>query len=322
MNMKRIIAGFVRGIAPVPALFVMAIGLLSGASSSAQQLPQVSQFLSQRYMMNPAVAGERPEFEVRAMNRYQWTGITDAPRTFVLSLQGPLRNPKIGLGGHLFTDNAGPTRRTGIQLSYAYHLRLNDYTKLALGVSMGMLQFAIDGSKITLSSQDDPALFGELSSQLVFDACFGAYLYGDDFYIGASAPQMLRNQINLYESSNPSLSRLENHFYGFGGYRWKINDQFMLEPAILVKYVSPAPLKTDINLRCHYRDMVWAGASWRSNDAWVAMVGYNWNQRLMVGYSFDFSTSNIRNHSDGTHEIQLGFRFGTETRKPEPAGKE
>jgi type IX secretion system PorP/SprF family membrane protein len=321
MKEKRIIAGISRPEALASALFALAIAFVLPASLLSQQLPQVSQFASQKYMMNPAVAGERMEMEARAMNRYQWTGITDAPRTFIFSLQSPLRNPSIGVGGYLFTDNAGPTRRTGIQLSYAYHLRLNEYTKLSLGLSGGMLQFAIDGSKIDLANQDDPALYGELSSQLVFDACFGAYLYGDDYYIGASAPQILRNQIDLYNSSDPSLSRLENHYYFFGGYKWKVNDLFMLEPAFLVKYVSPAPVKTDINLRCHYRDMLWAGASWRSNDAWVAMVGYNWNQRLMAGYSFDFSTSNIRNHSDGTHEIQLGFRFGTETRKPDPAGK-
>ncbi len=275
----------------------------------AQQLPQVSQYLSQAYMMNPAVAGSKTEFEARSMNRYQWVGITDAPRTFVLSLQGPLRNPKVGLGGYLFTDNAGPTRRTGIQFSYAYHFKLNDYTKLSLGMSMGMLQFAIDGSKITLGEQGDPALFSQLSDQIVFDATFGAYLYGEDYYIGFSAPQMLQNQINLYDSETQSLSKLEDHYYLFGGYKWQVNDDFMLEPSALFKYVFPAPLKVDISARAFYRKMVWLGASWRSNDAWVAMAGYEWNERLMIGYSYDFSTTNIRRHSDGTHEIQLGFRF-------------
>jgi hypothetical protein len=54
--MKRTIAGILRGIAPVPALYALVFGLVGGYSLSAQQLPQVSQFLSQKYMMNPAVA--------------------------------------------------------------------------------------------------------------------------------------------------------------------------------------------------------------------------------------------------------------------------
>jgi type IX secretion system PorP/SprF family membrane protein len=293
-------------------LYVIAlcVFLLSVAEKGqAQQLPQVSQYFSQAYMMNPAVAGSKTEFEARSMNRYQWVGITDAPRTFVLSLQGPLRNPNIGLGGYLFTDNAGPTRRTGIQFSYAYHLKLNDYTKLGFGISMGMLQFAIDGSKITLSDQGDPALYSQLSDQIVFDATFGAYLHGEDYYIGLSAPQMLQNQIDLYDSETQSLSKLEDHYYLFGGYKWKINDDFMLEPSALIKYVFPAPVKVDVSARAFYKESIWAGASWRSNDAFVAMAGYEWDKRLMIGYSYDFSTSNIRNHSDGTHEIQLGFRF-------------
>jgi hypothetical protein len=29
----------------------------------------------------------------------------------------------------------------------------------------------------------------------------------------------------------------------------------------------------------------------------------------MIGYSFDFTTTNIKKYSTGTHEIMLGIRF-------------
>lgn len=276
---------------------------------TSQQLPQISMFMDNAYVMNPAFGGSKPYFEVRGMNRSQWTGITDAPRTFTLSLHGPLKNPHIGLGGHLFTDNVGPTRRTGIQLSYSWHFFLNEDMKLGLGLSAGALQFAIDGSKITLAEDGDPALFGEMRSQTTFDATFGALLYTDDYYVGFSLPQLLQNQVKLYESGDQATNRLEDHYFLMAGYKYQLSDDWAVEPSALVKYVNPAPIKWEISARAWYRNMVWAGASYRSNDAMVAMAGYEYSEVLSIAYSYDLTLSGLREHTTGTHEILIGFRF-------------
>lgn len=60
-------------------------------NSTAQQLPQFTQYQLNDYVINPAVAGSRPYFEAKSNNRYQWEGITDAPRTFTLGINGPLK---------------------------------------------------------------------------------------------------------------------------------------------------------------------------------------------------------------------------------------
>lgn len=295
-----------------PMLFALVGVLAMHNSVNAQQLPQTSNFLGQKYMMNPAVGGSSEDFEVRSLNRYQWAGVTDAPRTFILSLQGPLKDRNIGLGGYIFTDNAGPTRRTGFQLSYAYHLRINEYTRLGLGVSAGLLQFAIDGTKITLTDQNDPALYSELNNTLLFDASFGTHLYGEDYYIGISAPQLLRNRVDLFDSETADQSRLEDHYYLFGGYRWAVSESFTLEPSALLKYNAPAPFNLDLGMIAHYRDMIYIGGYYRLNEASSAIIGYEWKERLSIAYAYDFSFSNIGNYSDGTHEVQIGFRFGPE----------
>lgn len=275
----------------------------------AQQLPQISMFRENEYVLNPAIGGSLDHFQVRGMNRSQWAGITDAPRTFTLAMHGPLKNPHIGLGGHLFTDNVGPTRRTGIQLSYSWHFFLNEKMRLGLGLSAGMLQFAIDGSKITLAEEGDPALFSELRAQTVFDATFGAYLYTDDYYVGLTLPQLLQNQIRLYESVDQATNRLEDHYLLMAGYKYRFNDTWMVEPVVLLKYVSPVPLKWDLNLRAWYQEMAWAGVSYRSNDAMVVMAGYEYQQSISIAYAYDLTVSGLREHTTGTHEIILGFRF-------------
>ncbi|MCB0760082.1 MAG: type IX secretion system membrane protein PorP/SprF [Flavobacteriales bacterium] len=284
--------------------------LLSGTSSIAQQLPQFSQYSNNLYVINPAYAGTESYFDVKAANRYQWAGITDAPRTFTLSLSAPFRNPHMAMGGYLFVDNVGPTRRTGAQVSYGWHMNLSEGLKLGLAASVGLTQFTIDGSRITMAEDGDPALLGQLSSKLVVDAKFGAMVYHEKFYAGITLPQLIQNRVDLYESQEPGLSRLEDHYMLLAGYKYQLNDDFMLEPSVLVKYVTPAPIKIDVTLRAHFRKMVWAGVSWRNNDAFVAMLGYEWRQSLSIGYSYDFTTSHLKNYSDGTHEIVLGFKFG------------
>src|SRR5688572_25102725 len=136
-----------------PLLLFAAIALACNAW--AQQLPQLTQYQFNDYVFNPAVAGSRPFFELRSGHRYQWVGIQDAPRTFTLSAATPL-GEKMGVGGYIFTDHVGPTRRTGFQLSYAYHLRLTGDLKLSMALSAGLLQFLIDGSKITFHDPGDP----------------------------------------------------------------------------------------------------------------------------------------------------------------------
>lgn len=286
--------------------------LLIGATSitlSAQQLPHYSQFDQNRYVLNPGVAGSMDQFEVRAINRSQWTGVTDAPRTFALSLQGPLKNKKVGLGGYLFTDNVGPTRRTGIQFSYSYHLQLNDKIKLGLAASMGALQFTIDGSKIQLAEEGDPALFSELNSQTVFDAKFGAYMYHENWYVGVTLPQLLQNQIQLYESTTGDLSKLEDHYFLMGGYTHTINDDWKVSTNALIKYVAPVPPQFDINFKGHYKDMVFAGLGYRHNDALIFMAGYEYREAISIGFAYDMTTTDIRNYSNGTYEVFVGFRF-------------
>lgn len=289
------------------AIILGFIGYMASVST-AQQLPQISQFMLNNYAINTAFAGKDSLIEARMLNRYQWTGITDAPRTFNLSFQGRLKNPKVGLGGIVFTDNAGPTRRMGVNLSYAYHLNLTENWKLGLSVAAGALQFSIDGTRIELDEEDDPALYSQLRSQLVFDASFSALVYRENFYVGVTLPQLLQNELDLFESLSEEDNKLEDHYYVTAGYRYDINDTWSVEPAILAKYVSPAPLKTDFSMRVIYGNKVWLGSTYRTQDAIAFFLGYNYNNQLSIGYSYDMSTTEIRSFSASTHELTLGFR--------------
>ena len=151
--------------------------LVIGLSARAQQLPQYSQYMLNQMAINPAVAGKDEFAEVRSNSRLQWVGITDAPRTYILTLQGPIQDKNMGLGMNLYTDIVGPTRRTGLTFSYAYHLKLQKELFLSMGLSAGILQWGIDGSKITLHDEGDLQLLTTYQTTYVPDFGAGFYLY-------------------------------------------------------------------------------------------------------------------------------------------------
>ncbi|MCB9335727.1 MAG: type IX secretion system membrane protein PorP/SprF [Flavobacteriales bacterium] len=275
----------------------------------AQQLPHFSQYYLNDYLINPAIAGTRPYFEGKSAHRYQWEGITDAPRTYTLSAHGPTKNQKMGLGGYLFTDHVGPTRRTGFNLSYAYHLKINESLNLSLGLSAGVLQFMIDGSKITLRESDDDIITNGVQSVLLPDAGFGFYLYHEKYYFGFSAPQLLNSRVTFFKDGRNPEGTLPSHFFVNGGYRFVLDEDFTIEPSVFVKYVKPAPVQVEGTLRVIYQDKLWLAGTYRDKDAITASLGYLINNSFTIAYAYDFTTTNLKNYSNGTHELMVGVRF-------------
>jgi len=89
-----------------------------------------------------------------------------------------------------------------------------------------------------------------------------------------------------------------------------IAENWKLKPSTLIKYTGAAPLQVDLNVNVLFKEMVWAGVSFRSGDSFTGLLEYQANDRFRVGYAHDFTISQIRDYSSGTHEIMIGFDFG------------
>jgi type IX secretion system PorP/SprF family membrane protein len=300
----------------LPLLFLMCANV-----ALAQQLPQYSQYFLNEYAINPAVAGKDNFFEARTSQRHQWIGITDAPRTYTLSVYGPLARQTMGVGAYVFTDIVGPTRRTGFQASYAYHLKFTDDIRLSLSASLGILNYAMDGSKIDLREDNDPSLGNSYQNNTLPDAKFAMYLYTKKLYVGLTVPQLILNQLDLYQE-NSIENRLVPHIMGLVGYKIQISDDLMLEPSVLVKYVNPAPLKMDITLRAYYQEKVWIGLNYRTNESFTPVFGYTYKDFITFAYGYDVLTNNLKNYASGSHEIMLGIRFSRGSKQVPKAGLE
>jgi hypothetical protein len=65
----------------------------------------------------------------------------------------------------------------------------------------------------------------------------------------------------------------------------------------------------DAGVKFDWRDQIWLGASYRHKDAVSFLGGFAYKDFLVIAYSYDMTTSNLKNYSDGTHEMMVGVRF-------------
>ena len=190
----------------------------------SQQLPQLTQFMDNSYVINPAFAGMEDFYQVRTSIRNQWTGITDAPSTTILSIYGK-QEENIGLGGVIFNDQYGHTSRAGGAVSYAYHLAVSEKIKLSLAISGGFTQFKIDKNGWNVANPNDPLTQGDVIVETVPDATFGFNFYSEKWYLGVSIPQLLSSNLNLLDNnfaetlSGEQTGSLSNHMYIMGSYK-------------------------------------------------------------------------------------------------------
>ena len=281
----------------------------------AQQLPQMTQYMINNYAVNPAVAGMYDYYQVKTNIRNQWVGITDAPITTILSVYGK-RSEHVGLGGMVFNDQVGHTSRNGASLSYAYHFSLAKEVKMSLALSGGFVQLKIDKLGWNLQNPDDPLVQGDMIVDAVPDATFGFNVYGKNWYIGASVPQLLSTNLDLldpdftrnYTAITTSEGSLERHLFVLGSYNHSFNPYWAVEPTFFFKSVS-ADYQFDFGLKTIYNDKLWFGLDYRSNGDLGALLGYSIQERFEIGYSYDIISSDLNGYSQGSHEFMLGIKF-------------
>jgi len=292
-------------------LFCLALLLAGGVMG--QQLPLNSQYTLNQYEINPAVAGSDDGLPLGFTFRKLWMGMEGSPSIQTLSAHMEVAE-HMGVGLKVFNVSSGPLRRTGGEVTYAYHIPLSGGKQnLSFGLSGLFYQYKLDLSGLNVRDPDDPVLTNSEESMIVPDVSFGTYFYGENYYVGLAVPQLLSRKVDL--KSDVELEQQQvRHYFLHGGYRFDINEQFSLEPSVLMKLIEAGIFQADINVRMTYNKMVSFGLSYRTGDALVVQLGYQ-SQNFLIGYAYDITLSDVRTASSGSHEIMMIYTFENFLRK-------
>ncbi len=285
---------------------VFIIAIVFCTVTYAQQQPQYSQYMYNMSTVNPAYAtGQSGLISTGLLYRQQWTGIEGGPRTANVFGNIPI-SEKIELSVNYVNDRIGdaiPVNNDYVNIDFAYVTRISDRARLSYGLKAGINSFKIDPSGSDVAN--DPA-FSDNTATTELNIGAGLYLFTSNFYAGISSPNVLPGDVDI---NGVGVSETKTHIYGVAGYVFDFIDEVRLKPSVVIKQVIDSPLTFDISLNSLMYDRFELGVSYRYTDSFIALAGFNITPGLKIGYSYDFSVSDLSGYNDGSHEIVLLYNF-------------
>ncbi len=294
-------------------LLIVSSALGTFYSANAQHDPIYTQYMFNMLPVNPAYAGSRDVISMTALYRKQWINVAGAPRTLAFSADAPLKRKHIGLGVNIINDRIGVFDNTTLMAVFAYRIHLRK-SILSFGMQGGITQVsALFGNVRT--NDAGTITDGAFSQNLVLvqpNIGVGVYYTSDKFYMGLSIPHILNNQLHSAVSSfnvdrKPAYL---SQFFLIAGYIFRLNQEMVLKPSTLWKYVYGAPIQFDLNCNLWIYDKVAVGLSYRSMTALSVLLELQVTNEIRIGYAYDWTFTRLKNFTYGGHEIMLRYEFG------------
>ncbi|MCK5538223.1 MAG: type IX secretion system membrane protein PorP/SprF, partial [Bacteroidales bacterium] len=266
----------------------------------------LSQYMTNLLPTNAAYAGTSGNLNATLISRNQWVGFEGAPQTNVLLINSPLIKRNFGVGLTLIQDKVGPLVQTLVFGDAAYNFQLTEKIRLSMGVKAGFNVQQPDFGGLDLSNPNDPTFAEVPEVELLPNFGFGLFMYNPKYYFGISSPKLKKNELN-FGAVGEETGGEERHYFVIGGYVFDLKENLKYKPTFFYKMVNGAPPSFEISNTFIYKDKIWLGAFWRVGDAIGTMLQYNINRNLKVGYSYDYSITELSSVSSGTHEVLLSY---------------
>ncbi|MDX6191256.1 type IX secretion system membrane protein PorP/SprF [Flavobacterium sp. FlaQc-52] len=270
-----------------------------------QQDPQYTQYMYNTLSVNSAYAGSAGHLTITGIYRTQWVGLEGAPNTQSFTLDSPV-GKNVGLGLSIVNDEIGPSEEQYVDLNFSYSIKASDTYKLSFGVKGGGRVINIDWSKG--SFKDNDVQFQQnIQNKFLPVVGAGIYLHSEKSYLGLSVPNFLTDE--RYDEVQEGLADERMHLFLIGGWVFDLSPSVKFKPAFLTKYVSGAPVIVDLSANFMFNDKFRLGASYRTGDSFSALAGFQITPQFLIGYTYDYTTTELQKFSSGSHEIMLRFEL-------------
>jgi type IX secretion system PorP/SprF family membrane protein len=290
--------------------------LFVGKNLLSQQLPLGSQYYVNMYSFNPAEAGTSV-LQSYFSHRSQFSGISGGPQTTYLSVDGPTKYDKMGLGLIAMTDRTDILSKNTFIVSYSYKLKFGKDHGLNFGLNLGILNNSIAFDKAIIIDPNDVIVSNSNRSKTGFTSDFGLLYKIKELQVGISVPQIFSNS-NLYINTVGEKFTLTSsrHYRASLKYTLFLNKSkdLSIYPMLVARYVNGAPFQYDANVVVDFKKLGWIGLTYHSNYAFSSSLGFRF-QNMIIGYVYDFPLGDLNQFTKGSHEFILGYRFGDQNKK-------
>jgi type IX secretion system PorP/SprF family membrane protein len=290
--------------------FLLSILLIQQGFS--QQDPVTSHYMFNTLTYNPGNAGTSGMICATALSRQQWVGFKGAPTTTIFNISAPISpfNISSGVGLLVESDNIGFDKDINLSATYSYIMEVGS-GRLGIGINLGMINktlnpaWEIPAGDIHTPASGDPLIPETKESFVAFDAGLGFYYRTEKYYAGLSVTHINQPRIK-YSKGTPYISR---NYYFTAGYTLQLpNPSLELMPSVFA--ISDGKVvQFSLATLIRYNKKVWGGVSYRAGDALIGMIGLELYNGLRLGYAYDFTLSDIRKSSSGSHEFMVNYCF-------------
>lgn len=285
-------------------LFLLTIGT---GTIVAQQDVNYTHFMFNKLAFNPAYAGSKEALTIGTLYRHQWEGIEGAPRTVTAFAHTPFMKNRAGAGLSITSDHAGMVSNNYIDMSYAYRIPAGERGTLSIGV-LGRLEMSnIDWTQARTLEVGDETVPTVDEGRTAVNFGTGVYYSSKKFYVGASAPMLLRSTLYRTEDFAASDVSRQRSYYLMGGFVIPVNKNIMFKPGMMMTFNPNAPFEMDLNASFLFMNALWTGLSYRLGDSVDALVQYQFTPQLKAGFAFDFTTSELNTKSNATFEVMAEY---------------
>jgi type IX secretion system PorP/SprF family membrane protein len=334
------------------SILAVSIFILWEVTPVTAQDPQFSQFYAAPLYLNPAFAGATQQGRVGINYRNQWPSIDANFTTISAFADFFIEDKNSGVGALLTRDNVG---LLGIQsisfaVQYAYQLQITKTLSFRPGFQVGVYNRSVNFGKLTFGDQFD-ANTGQLinptnesfrgQSKFFPDLSMGGLFYTPNAWLGFAAHHITQPNQSITGGSDPLAMKLSGH----GGYK------FFFKPGVMGSGVYAHQRERSVAPTVQYRhqgkfDQMDLGmyftfepiiiGTWYRGIPFKKVNGYANTESLVmlvglvlkgkkdvlnIGYSYDYTLSQLGPGSGGAHEFSLVYSWPTRNPRKPPKDK-
>ncbi|HSL85882.1 MAG TPA: PorP/SprF family type IX secretion system membrane protein [Bacteroidales bacterium] len=305
--------------------YSMLLSLFIFVDGSGQD-PTFSQFYANSLYLAPSFAGATEEYRFSINYRNQWPAVPGVFHTYSISFDKALANFNSGIGVLATYDVAGSgdLSTTNIGLLYSYDFNITEDWHIRPGVNFKFYYLGLNIYKLVFASQMTgsgtvPSVYPPPFDNVAdVDFATSALVYNDRIWAGITLDHLLVPKQSFYGND----ANLPVKLNLFGGLqilrktRLKVRYEEVLSVAI--NFQKQAKFyQSDAGLY-YYRDPLIFGLWYRgipfatsqAGDAIIGLIGIK-TEQIHIGYSYDFTVSNLISSTAGAHEISLVYEFNT-----------